>query len=119
MMIKRCAVLMSASLLFAAIPIRAHHQLDLVYDEARPITLKGTVTKIAWTNPHVHLYIDGKEEIGSPMNWELEMGSPNSLLRTGWKIDTFRRGDHVTVTAFPARNGSSLGYATKVTRTAQ
>lgn len=114
----------SLSLILAAIPIWAHHRLELVYDQNRPIVLKGTVTKMDWSNPHVRLYIDGQEELsdetaGSPMKWEFEMGSPNSLLRTGWKIDTFRRGDHVTVNAYPARNGSSLGYATKVTRTAQ
>ena len=113
----------AVSLLLAAIPIYAHHRLELVYDQNRPIILKGTVTKLDWSNPHVRLYIDGKEdrgnELGSQMNWNLEMGSPNSLLRTGWKIDTFRRGDHVTVNVYPARDGSSLGYATKVTRTAQ
>jgi hypothetical protein len=121
---KRFVLSASASLLFLAIPIDAHHRLELVYDQNRPIILKGTVTKVDWSNPHVRLYIDGKEELGrdepgSPMKWNLEMGSPNSLLRTGWKIDTFRRGDHVTVNAYPARDGSSLGYATKVTRTAQ
>jgi hypothetical protein len=115
---KRLVLSTGVSLLLAAIPIHAHHRLELVYDENRPIILKGTVTKIDWSNPHVRLYIDGKEELGSQMNWNLEMGSPNSLLRTGWKIDTFRRGDHVTVNAYPARDGSSLGYATKVTRTA-
>jgi hypothetical protein len=113
----------AVSLLLAAIPIFAHHRLELVYDQNRPIILKGTVTKVDWSNPHVRLYIDGKEdlgqEVGSQMSWNLEMGSPNSLLRTGWKIDTFRRGDHVTVNVYPARDGSSLGYATKVTRTAQ
>jgi hypothetical protein len=113
----------AVSLLLAAIPIYAHHRLELVYDQNRPIILKGTVTKVDWSNPHVRLYIDGKadlgQEVGLQMSWNLEMGSPNSLLRTGWKIDTFRRGDHVTVNVYPARDGSSLGYATKVTRTAQ
>jgi hypothetical protein len=119
----------TVSWLLAAIPTYAHHRLELVYDQNRPIILKGTVTKVDWSNPHVRLYIDGKEdlgkedlgkeELGSQMMWNLEMGSPNSLLRTGWKIDTFRRGDHVTVNVYPARDGSSLGYAIKVTRTAQ
>jgi hypothetical protein len=121
---KRFILSIGVSFLLAAIPVPAHHRLELVYDETRPIILKGTVTKIDWSNPHVRLYLDGKVEIhddeaASQMKWELEMGSPNSLLRTGWKIDSFRRGDHVTINAFPARNGSSVGYATKVTRTAQ
>ena len=113
---KRVALLASVNLLFAAVPIHAHHRLELVYDETKPIVLKGTVTKIDWSNPHVLLYLDG---VGSQMNWKLEMGSPNALLRTGWKIDTFRRGDHVMVNAYPARDGSNLGYATKVARTAE
>ena len=114
---KRVFLLTSISLLFAAIPIQAHHRLELIYDQTKPIVLKGTVSKIDWSNPHVRLYLDGAE--GPQMSWKLEMGSPNSLLRTGWKIDTFRRGDHVIVNAFPARDGSSLGYATKVTRTTE
>ena len=107
----------SLSLVLGTVPIQAHHRLELVYDQTKPIILKGTVTKIDWSNPHVRLYIDGEQ--APQMSWKLEMGSPNSLLRTGWKIDTFRRGDHVIVNAFPARDGSSLGYATKVTRTAR
>src|ERR1035438_1292625 len=95
---KRFVISASVSLLLAAIPIDAHHRLELLYDQNRPIILKGTVTKLDWSNPHVRLYLDGKEElsneeVGSQMKWNLEMGSPNSLLRTGWKIDTFRRGD--------------------------
>jgi hypothetical protein len=107
----------SMSLLFGAIPIQAHHRLELIYDQTKPIILKGTVTKIDWSNPHVRLYIAGAE--APQMSWKLELSSPNSLLRTGWKIDTFRRGDHVIVNAFPARDGSSMGYATKVARTTE
>jgi hypothetical protein len=76
----------------------------------------GTVTKAEWANPHVRLFPDTDAAGGSdPMYWELEMASPNLLVLHGLKIDSLRIGDQVTVTAYPARNGSNLGYAFKIT----
>lgn len=102
----------SVSLLLVA-PLLAHHSLAAKYDTKQSIMLKGTVTKITWDNPHVHLFIQGPDA-----GWEFEMGSPNLLLLNGWKLDTFRRGDHVVVTAYPARDGSKFGYASKVSLSA-
>jgi len=100
--------------LLAAMPVLAHHSLAAKYDTRQSILLKGTVTKIAWDNPHVHLYLQAADKAAPEAGWEFEMGSPNLLILSGWKIDTFRRGDHVLVTAYPARDGSMFGYATKV-----
>jgi hypothetical protein len=73
------------------------------------------VTKVEWTNPHVHLYLNA---IGSKaadvMHWELELASPNLLVLHGLKIDSLRRGDQVTIDANPARNGSNLAYARSI-----
>lgn len=105
----RTKLLLIASLtLLAAAPVLAHHSLAAKYDTRQTIMLNGTVTKITWDNPHVHLYIQGTD------SWEFELGSPNLLILNGWKLDTFRRGDHVVVTAYPARDGSKFGYASKV-----
>src|SRR5579864_335430 len=93
-------------LLLAAMPVLAHHSLAAKYDTRQSILLKGTVTKISWDNPHVHLYLQAVDKAASDAGWEFEMGSPNLLMLSGWKIDTFRRGDHVLVTAYPARDGS-------------
>jgi hypothetical protein len=101
-------------LLLAAMPVLAHHSLAAKYDTRQSILLKGTVTKIAWDNPHVHLFLQAADKSQSDMSWEFEMGSPNLLILNGWKLDTFRRGDHVLVTAYPARDGTMFGYATKV-----
>ena len=101
-------------LLAAAAPVLAHHALAAVYDTRQSIMLNGTVTKITWDNPHVHLYLQAMDKGAPDAGWEFEMGSPNLLMLNGWKIDTFRRGDHVVVTAYPARNGSRSGYASKV-----
>jgi len=98
----------------AAVPALAHHALAAVYDTRQSIMLKGTVTKIVWNNPHVHLYLQAADKTAPGTSWDFEMGSPNLLMLNGWKITTFRRGDHVLVTAYPARDGSRIGYASKV-----
>ncbi len=102
------------ALLLAAVPILAHHSLASQYDTKKPIKLKGTVTKVSWENPHIHLFLEAKDKKGTEVEWEFELGSPNLQIQNGWKLDTFRRGDHVVVTAYPARDGSKSGYATKV-----
>ena len=106
------------ALLLAAAPALAHHALAAVYDTRQSIMLKGTVTKIVWNNPHVHLYLQAADKAADKAaanaSWDFEMGSPNLLMLNGWKIDTFRQGDRVLVTAYPARDGSRIGYASKV-----
>lgn len=103
-----------AALLAPAIPVSAHHALSAQYNTARPITVKGTVKKVAWMNPHAHLYVYTKDGVSVVMNWDLEMASPNLLFLNGWKIDSFRPGDRVSVEIYPARDGSDRGYATRV-----
>lgn len=111
---KSKTMLIAGISLLAAGPALAHHALAKTYDTRQSIVLDGTVTKIAWDNPHVHLYLQAMDKPGTDVGWEFEMGSPNLLLMNGWKLNTFKRGDHVTVTAYPARDGSRLGYASKV-----
>jgi len=101
-------------ILAAAMPVLAHHALAAVYDTRQSIMMKGTVTKIVWNNPHVQLYLQAMDKGTPDSSWEFELGSPNLLTLNGFKIDTFRRGDHVVVTAYPARDGSRLGYASKI-----
>ena len=108
------AAVACAVFLAAAMPALAHHALAAQYNTTRPITVTGTVRKIAWMNPHAHLYIDTQDGKSLVMNWDLEMASPNMLFLNGWKIDTFRRGDRVSVEIYPARDGSDHGFATKV-----
>ncbi len=96
-------------------PTLAHHSLAAEYDLNRSVTVVGTVTKFEWANPHVRLYLDTNAAGRShPMHWELEMASPNLLVLNGIKIDSLRIGDQVTVIAYPARKGSNLGYAFKI-----
>jgi hypothetical protein len=103
-------------LLAAALPVLAHHALASEFRLNQMITLTGMVTKIDWSNPHARLYLETKNETGEVMKWDFEMASPNLLTLRGWKIDTVRRGDRVTVDAYPSRDGSNRAYATKVSR---
>jgi hypothetical protein len=111
----RIVQLAIAGLLMAALPVLAHHSFKAEYDESKPITLKGTVTKVLWNNPHVLMYLDVKDDKSQTDNWELELASPNGLLSQGWKVDSLKPGDQVSVTGFRARDGSHIANIRKVT----
>jgi hypothetical protein len=101
--------------LLAAAPLAAHHSFAAEYDAKKPVTLKGTVTKIEWRNPHVYFFMDVTDEQGKPVNWALEMGPPAGLQRAGWTKNTMKVGDEVVVEASRAKDGSNLGNAKSVT----
>jgi hypothetical protein len=97
----------------------AHHSFSAEFDAAKPIKLTGIVTKVEWTNPHVWFYINVKDEAtGEVGNWGAEMGPPHGLQRRGWRRDTLKIGEEVTVEGFLARNGSQRVNARQVTLTA-
>jgi hypothetical protein len=109
---KRAALI--AGILFTAFPILAHHSFKVEFDENHPVTIYGTVTKLSWKNPHVILNMDVKDESGKVANWEMELASPNGLLREGWKVDSLKPGDRVVVSGFAARDGSHVASGRKV-----
>ena len=96
-------------------PALAHHSFAAEYDSAKPVTLTGTVTKVEWMNPHARFYIDVKDQNGVVSNWELELGSPNGLMRAGWTRNSLKQGDQVTVSGSLAKDGSNLANARQVT----
>ena len=95
-------------------PMLAHHGFAVEFDQNHPITLSGTVTKVEFMNPHIYFYIDVKGNDGKVVNWAFEGGPPNVIYRQGWRKDTLKPGDAVTVKGFRAKDGSPLGACSTV-----
>jgi hypothetical protein len=92
----------------------AHHSFAAEYDAKKPVSLKGTVSKVEWTNPHARFYVDVKDESGAVTTWNLELASPNVLIRNGWTRHSLNVGDQVTVEGAQAKDGSQMANARSV-----
>ena len=98
------SVLFGLVLVLASSDVRAHHSFAAQYDADKPVTLVGTVTKVEWTNPHSHFYLDVKDASGKVVNWKYEGYNAAVLMRVGWKRDTMLKpGDTITVSGWQAR----------------
>ena len=95
----------SSGMLFTAVPMAAHHSFEAEYDRTQKVTLKGKVTRVEWQNPHVYYYVDVADPNGTVVNWAIEVGAPNGLYRAGWRKDSLKIGDQVTVEGFRAKAG--------------
>jgi hypothetical protein len=89
----------------------AHHAFAAEYDINKPVTVKGLVTRIEWTNPHARFYVDGVDEKGTKLTWNFELASINSLVRHGWTRTSLKPGEQVTVKAYMARESADPGKA--------
>lgn len=85
-------------------PILAHHS-TAEYDMAAVTTVKGTVTKFEWTNPHAYIYIEAKDDKGATIAWTAELASLGMLSRVNWKRDTVKPGDEITIVGNRAKDG--------------
>jgi hypothetical protein len=91
-----------------------HHSFAAEFDSSKPVELKGSVTRLEWTNPHAWIFVDVKEENGKVTNWGCELGSPNILLRNGWTRESLKAGDNVVITGSRAKDGSNIANARTV-----
>jgi hypothetical protein len=88
-------------------PLFAHHSSS-AYDMAHQVELKGVVTNVEWTNPHVFIFLNVKDDNGGVVEWRIEGNSPNMLFRVGWKKEMMKAGDQILVNGAPAKNGSKV-----------
>lgn len=96
---------------FLSLPAIAHHSFAAEYDASKTVTVTGTITKVEWTNPHCHFFVDVKDAGGQVANWTFELAAPNELLRKGMTRNTLKLGDRVTVKAFLAKDGTNYADA--------
>ena len=108
------AVVAGLGLLWAAAPVLAHHAVGAEYDPNKIVTLKGTVTKIEWTNPHARIYFDVAQPDGTKVNWNVELAARSALVRQGWTARSLTVGEMVTVEGMLARSGVNMVNARSV-----
>jgi hypothetical protein len=98
----------AAFLLAVSWPARAHHSFAAEYDSTKTVTVKGTIQKLEWVNPHAYFWVDAKDENGKITTWAFESLSPNALARQGWNRNSLKKGEEVTVEGYLAKDGKPL-----------
>ena len=96
----------ATALIAMALPAIAHHSFAAEYDADKPVTLTGSVTKMAWINPHSWIYIDVKKPDGSVENWAVEAGPPGTLVRAGFTKESLAAGTVIKVNGYRAKDGA-------------
>jgi hypothetical protein len=110
----RSMIIAAALTAAAAAPVFAHHSFAAEFDSNKSTTLTGSVTKLDWINPHARLFIEVKDADGKTVNWEVELGPPAILMRSGWTKNSVKSGDKVTVSGNLAKDGTNLANARTV-----
>jgi hypothetical protein len=115
MKVKLGVLIAGFGLLISGARIAAHHSTAAEFEEDKNITVKGTVSKVEWQNPHARFYVDVVGDDKAVVTWSFELASPNSLTRGGWGRRTLNVGDVITATGAPARSGKPMAVTHSVT----
>ena len=111
---KVATLVIGAVVFLSAAHIAAHHSWTVEYDGKKPVMVKGVVSKVEWTNPHTHIYVDAKDDKGTVTTWNFEMASTLSLERGGWSRRTLPVGTDVTVGGFGGRAETTRAIANSI-----
>ena len=111
-------ILAALGVVALTVPVLAHHSWPVEYDAKKPVTVKGVVSKVEWTNPHTHFYVDVKDDKGQVTTWNFEMASTLALERSGWTRKTLSVGEQVTVGGFGGRAVTSRAIANSIVNAA-
>ena len=105
----------TAALSLTTIPAEAHHSFAAEFDAKQPITLRGTVTRVEWINPHTWIHIDVKDSDGKVIEWMIEGGTPNTLLRNGLDRKSLPAGTEIVVDGYRAKSGLNRANGRDIT----
>ena len=100
--------------ILGAAPLLAHHSFAAEFDSKKPVELKGTLVELEWVNPHAWIHMEVTDAAGKVTRWDCELGSPNLLMRNGWRRDSLKKGDVIIVNGSQAKDGSNLANARTV-----
>ena len=98
-----------------AVGASGHHSFSAEFDATKVVTISGTLTQVAWVNPHVGIVIESLDKKGKVVTWEFDSLPPASLRRGGINKSDFKLGEKVTVTGYGSKSGKPVGYLRKVT----
>ena len=115
MRVKSIGTLAILLVVSASVRVLGHHSFAAQFDRSKPATLKGPVTKLDWINPHARFFMNVTDAAGKVTSWEVELGSPAILMRSGWSRNSLPAGQSVTVSGSLAKDGSNLLNAMAVT----
>lgn len=111
----KLAALLGIAFAASVLPIQAHHSFAAEFDASKAIRVTGTISKVEWTNPHSYLYVDVRDDQGKISTWACEGGAPNALSRRGFRQNSIKIGDTVTIDGYGAKDGSHLMDARRIT----